>query len=114
MSPEERDPGLLHDMLRAARTALRLTGDLPAEAFLEDERTHFAVLHQLMIIGEAANRLSVSAKGAMDLPWKRIVGQRHVVVHDYGRIDLNEIWKTVRNDLPTLITIVERYLAEHP
>jgi uncharacterized protein with HEPN domain len=111
MSPEERDPGLLYDIVLAAQKALRYTDTLSAEQFLADELTQDAVLRHVTIIGEAANRISGSTRAAIDLPWKRIVGQRQVVVHDYGRIDMALIWATVRNDLPPLVAAIEQHLS---
>jgi len=114
MSPEERDPGLLSDMVIAARKVVRYTDDVALEQFLGDDMMQNAVLHLLMIIGEAANRVSPATKTAIDLPWAKIIGQRHVVVHDYRRLDLNRIWQTTRTFLPPLVAAIERHLTEHP
>ena len=37
---------------------------------------------------------------------------RNVLVHDYYRIDLKEVWKVIHEDIPALREQVERYLAE--
>jgi uncharacterized protein with HEPN domain len=42
-----------------------------------------------------------------DVPWRQIAGFRDVVVHDYSRVDLQEVWRIVQEDLPTLITLLE-------
>jgi uncharacterized protein with HEPN domain len=50
----QRDDATLLDILLAARLALRFRGDLTQEAFDEDLKTQSSVLHQLMVLGEAA------------------------------------------------------------
>ena len=112
MSPEERDVGLLGDILTASRRALSYTDDLTEQDFLADSCTQDAVLRNLMVIGEAANRLTVATRATVDLPWKKIIGQRHVAVHDYDKLDFHRIWQTVRTDLPPLVDLIDRYLAE--
>lgn len=43
-----------------------------------------------------------------DIPWVEIIGMRHKVVHDYLEVDWNVVWKTVTEDLPTLVSRLER------
>lgn len=60
------------------------------------------------IVGEAAARVSEDTKRAHpDIPWAEIVGMRNRLVHVYFDIDLQLVWATVRDDLPTLITLLE-------
>jgi uncharacterized protein with HEPN domain len=37
---------------------------------------------------------------------------RHVLVHDYDRVDLAVLWQTIVDDLPPLVPELERMLAE--
>ena len=73
-------------------------------AFLEDAKTQSAVLHQLLIVGEAVKRLSPEFRAAHpDVPWKLIAGTRDKLIHFYEGVDLDEVWKMVTSDLPELI-----------
>lgn len=65
-----------------------------------------------MVIGEAANRLTPATRSDIDLPWRKIIGQRHVAVHDYDKLDFHRVWNTVRNDLAPVVAVIERHLAE--
>ncbi len=38
----------------------------------------------------------------MDVPWHRIAGLRHRVVHDYFDVDLDPVWAIVETELPLL------------
>jgi uncharacterized protein with HEPN domain len=62
-----------------------------------------AVMHQLQIIGEAANRVSTSLKAqSSHIPWRDIIAMRNKLVHDYMGVDLEAVWETARKDIPIL------------
>ncbi len=103
-----RDDATLLDMLRAARLALEFRGGLDKESFLSDLKTQAAVLHELLILGEAAKRLSAGFRDEhADTPWKSIAGMRDRLLHGYDDVDLELVWKTVDEDLPSLVTRLE-------
>ena len=103
-----RDSATLLDMLKAARLAVEFREGMEKRAFLEDPKTVSAVLHQLLVLGEAGKRISQECRTQhTDIPWKKIVGMRDKLIHEYDDIDLNEVWKTVRSDVPRLIAQLE-------
>lgn len=62
-----------------------------------------AVLHELMLIGEAASRLSDEYKDAHpDVPWKDVIGQRVQLAHHYWDTQWARIQQTVAEDIPAL------------
>ena len=71
------------------------------------------VVYHLQVIGEAANNLSPGfvAEHA-EIPWRRIIGLRHALVHQYFGVDLDAIWSIAIDDLPPLETAVTAILAE--
>jgi len=72
-----RDDEVLLDILNAARLAEEFTKGFAKESFLSDPRTYFAVLHQLIVIGEAAKRLSPEFRRVNPgILWKKIAGLR--------------------------------------
>lgn len=76
--------------------------------FVEDLKTQSAVLHQLLIIGEAEKRLTPEFRAAHpEVPWKLIAGTRDKLIHFYEGVDLEETWKTIEADLPHLIQRIE-------
>jgi uncharacterized protein with HEPN domain len=103
-----RDSATLLDMLKAARLAVEFREGMGKRAFLDDPKTQSAVLHQLLIFGEAGKRLSQEFRAQHeDIPWKKIVGMRDKLIHEYEDVDLDEVWKTVRSDVPRLIQQLE-------
>jgi uncharacterized protein with HEPN domain len=103
-----RDLAWVLDMLQASRKALNYARGLSEEQFGASSLHQDAILRQLTIVGEAAKRVSVEFRvNHHGIPWRHISGFRDVVVHDYARVDLQEVWRIVQQDLPTLITLLE-------
>lgn len=103
-----RDDATVLDMLRAARLAVVFTGDLDKPAFLNDLKTQSAVLHQLLVLGEAVKRLSEEFRTSHPaIPWRMIAGMRDKLIHAYDAVELDEVWRTVSVDIPHLIALLE-------
>jgi uncharacterized protein with HEPN domain len=73
---------------------------------LSDVKTQSAVLHQLLIIGEAVN---VAHPG---VPWSLIAKTRDKLIHSYDGVDFEEVWKMLTSDLPELIRQIESWPSE--
>ncbi len=93
---------LLVDIWEAIEKIEQYTDKLDHDSFIVDDKTLDAVVRNLEVIGEASNRLPEDFKSQHgDLEWRRIVGLRHRIVHDYFGIDLEIIWQILQEDLPT-------------
>lgn len=104
MRPEERDPAHLWDMLEAAREVEAALENHDLVAFLADRVLLRAIERSVEIIGEAARRVSVSYQVAHpEIPWRKIIGQRNILAHEYGQIDHALLYKTAAEDIPVLI-----------
>jgi len=103
-----RDEATLLDMIGASRLIIEFKRDLDRAVFYDDEKTQSAILHQLMVLGEAAKRLSVSFRSAHpEVPWSLIAGMRANLIHEYDAVDLDEVWWTSENDIPRLLSQLE-------
>lgn len=84
------------------------------EAFISNRMAQEAVERNLEVIGEATKRLSSNFRQSYpDVPWRKIAGLRDVLIHDYGLVDVNEIWKVVEQNLPDLKSQVEAILRQN-
>jgi uncharacterized protein with HEPN domain len=73
------------------------------DALTSDELIRVWVVHHLQVLCEAAAALGRDFHSAHpDIPWSEMVAMRNVLVHDYGGVDPNEVWRTVVRDLPPL------------
>lgn len=108
-----RDDAILLDLLKAARLVVRFKGKLAKKAFLRDVKTQSAILHQLLVIGEAVKRLSENFRAQHpEIPWTGIAGMRDNLIHQYDAVDLDEVWKTVTKDIAPLISFLERLVPQ--
>ncbi len=100
-----RDVLYVQDILASVAAIDRFIGGRTRDDFLDDELLQSAVLHQLMIVGEAAARLSDELKGSHpSIPWRDITGFRNIVVHAYFSVDLDIVWTAATSDAPRLRT----------
>lgn len=104
-----RDAAYLLDILLYAKDAAEFTADMSKEAFLSDHKCQFAVMRCFEVMGEAAKRLSEDIQQTNpDIPWSKMAKMRDLLIHAYQKVDLDEVWKTVKNDIPPLIASIER------
>lgn len=108
-----REKLYLSDMLEAGHHIGQFLGNATKEAFVDSELLKSAVLQKLLVIGEAAARLTPELKRANPhIPWSDIVGFRNVAVHAYFSMDWDVVWATAAVRVPELNRWVEAILAE--
>jgi uncharacterized protein with HEPN domain len=108
---ERSDKHVLLDMLEAIERATRYTKGMTLEAFVKDEMVCDAVVRNIQIIGEAANRTSKPLRDATShLEWPKIIGMRHRLVHDYFEIEESIVWRVVTIYLPPLAEELKKVL----
>jgi uncharacterized protein with HEPN domain len=101
----------LRDIADAIGWIEQFTLGMDLKAFREDPKTIAAVERKLQIVGEAAIRLGDEAEHRLPgFAWPDIRGIGNWLRHQYERIELPVIWKTVRDDLPPLKAAVLRAL----
>ncbi len=104
-----RDDAYLFDILDAARLVLEYVSDTTVEDFIVNIQLQDAVIRRFEIIGEAAKRVSDTARGQHpEVPWAKMIGLRNLCIHEYEQINLDVIWRTAHDDLPGLIEQLER------
>lgn len=98
----------LLDMKDAAVRALKYVEGTTRESFLLDEIKLWAVYSQIIVIGEAANRLNREWQANHPaISWNEIIGMRNRMVHGYDIINWELVWDSVITDLPELISNID-------
>jgi uncharacterized protein with HEPN domain len=107
--PERGYVAYLEDIFTAMAAAMRFTHGMTFEAFVADEKTVYATVRALEIMGEAAKRVPAEIRARYPaIPWRNMAGIRDVVIHEYDRVDREIVWKTVHSDLPEVEPEVRR------
>jgi uncharacterized protein with HEPN domain len=105
----------LEDIRQAAQKALAFVQGMSYEAFVADDKTVFAVVRALEIVGEATKRIPQSVRDRYpEVPWRSMAGIRDKLIHDYVSVNLEVVWKTVTEDLPALLPMIQRVLDDLP
>jgi uncharacterized protein with HEPN domain len=103
MTPRREHLDFLEDIHDAVRKAQRFVAGMDFDSFAADEKTAYAVVRALEIIGEAAKRIPQNVRDqAPDIPWRAMAGIRDKLIHDYTSVNLEVVWQTVVIDLPGL------------
>lgn len=102
----------LTDMVEAADAIARFLADLEREQFLSDELRQSAVLQKLIVIGEAASRLSPEfQRQHPEVEWRKAAALRNIAVHEYFSVSWDIIWTTATQNIPHLRTQASAALA---
>jgi uncharacterized protein with HEPN domain len=105
----ERDLQSLLDMLQSAQIVRNYMAGRSQDELETDLQLQDAVIHRLLIIGEASRRVSEKTRQTLPaIPWAAINGMRNRLVHEYDEIDLDVVWSTVVNSLPILIAELQK------
>jgi uncharacterized protein with HEPN domain len=106
-----RDLAYLLDILIYAKDAREFTTGMDKATFFSDHQRQLAVIRCLEVMGEAVKRLSLEIqKVHPEISWSKIAKMRDLLIPAYDRVDLEEIWNTVKSDLPPLIAALEQIL----
>jgi len=98
-------------MLAAIDRVLEVADRVSREEFDGDWVIQDAVIRELQVLGEAAGRLSRDFTASHpEVPWRKITGLRHKIVHDYFAIDLKVVWDTATIDAPAVRPVIEALL----
>jgi len=115
MPLDDHDAACVWDMLRFARIATELIEGREQSDLGTDIQFRLAVERAIEIIGEAARGISDSAERANpDIPWKKIVQQRHVIAHDYADLNYTMLWRVVTVHIPPLVQQLEKIATDPP
>lgn len=102
---------LLH-ILEAAKEAVSFTKDKTRESLDSNRQLVLALVKDIEIIGEAAAHVTAERRVELpQIPWNKIIGMRNRLIHAYFEINLDILWKTLIEDIPPLISELEKIVA---
>jgi len=107
----ENDLAFLWDIKTAAKDIIDFTQNIIYNDFENSKMTRYAVERQLLVIGEAAKRVSQQTKDmAPQVPWSKIIGLRNIIAHEYGEILTERVWVVAVKNVPELYDETEKLL----
>lgn len=81
--------------------------DVDIEELNENEILLDSMLFRMIQLSENAKKLTEDYKQKHNnIPWNAMYGLRNRIVHDYGNVDLNVVFETLKNDIPELLELI--------
>lgn len=103
----------LEDICQAARKALEFVEGVGYKDFVADDKTVYAVVRALEIVGEATKKIPQEVRDRHpQIPWRSMAGIRDKLIHDYVNVSLEVVWNTLTEDLPSLLPMIEQVIDE--
>ena len=91
------------------RMAHQFVAGMEYSVFVRDNRTSFAVVRALEIVGEATKNIPDRIQSRFpDVPWRQMAGMRDVLIHAYFGVDLEVVWKTATEPAPETLVPISR------
>ena len=108
MRKERNHQDYLDDILQTIDKIELFIRDMDFDSFSNDDKTIFAVVRGLEVIGEAVKNIPEDfRKNNQHIPWSEIAGMRDKLIHAYFGVDVSVVWMTVTSDLPDLKEKIE-------
>lgn len=103
----------IKDILKNMEKAEKFIKGITYEDFASDEKTNYAVVRCIEIIGEAAKNIPENIRRKYpDIPWKKMSGMRDKTSHFYFGIDMKKVWLAVKRDIPKIKTQIRKILKD--
>ena len=98
----------LRHMLDAAQEAVSFARGRTRDDLNTNRQLVLSLVMDIAILGEAATRVSEAAREQLSaIPWDEIIAMRNRLIHAYFDVNLDIVWRTVQEDLPRLISLIE-------
>lgn len=103
----------IKDIFENMERAEKFVQDMSYEDFAKDEKTNYAVIRCIEIMGEAAKHIpELVRQRYSEIPWKDIAGMRDKGIHFYFGVNVERVWLVVKEDIPQIKPYIKKILED--
>jgi uncharacterized protein with HEPN domain len=103
----------LKDIENSCEKIIKFIHGMKFSEFKKDEKTQYAVIRALEILGEATKKIPRSVRNEYpNIPWREMASIRDKLIHDYIGINIKVVWNTARDDIPTLLPQIKIVISK--
>ncbi len=110
----ERGAGdYIQDIIDAMKAAVSFIEKMSYEEFIVDQKTVYASIRAIQIIGEASKKIPEAVRSKYPrIPWREMAGMRDKVTHEYFGVQMKVLWNTLKDDIPPLVDEMRKILLD--
>lgn len=101
----------IEDILESINKIELYIKDITYEEFISTSMLVDAVIRNIEIIGEAARYIPEDVRERhSEIPWRRMIGLRNIMIHQYFGVDFSIIWNVAKVNLPDIKPLLKQIL----
>jgi uncharacterized protein with HEPN domain len=101
----------LDDMINAINEVEKSTKNIGFEAFSNNYEKINSVAYDVLIIGEAVDKIPISVQeNNPQIPWRILNDIRNKHIHEYHTVKPDKLWKMAKLSLPKVKMLLEELL----
>jgi uncharacterized protein with HEPN domain len=103
----------IKDILENMEKAERFIEGMDLEKLKNDEKTTYAIVRCIEVIGEATKQIPAEIREKYsDIPWRDMAGMRDKLIHFYFGLNTEKVWLVIKEDIPRIKPLLKGMLQE--
>ena len=109
MQFNERDLSLLYDIYECCDLITKFTNDVKFFQYEKDIKIRLQIERLFEIVGQASKQISHETQEKLhNIQWKKMIGMRNILAHDYGEIRNDKVWNATQQSIPELLVELKK------
>lgn len=103
----------IKDIIENMEKAERFIEGTDLEKFKTDDKTNYAIVRCIEVIGEATKHIPTEIRDKYsDIPWRDMAGMRDKLIHFYFGLNTEKVWLVIKEDIPRIKPLLKGILTE--